>query len=148
MSYSAAANMAAFNAQPTSAAMASGSTAQSSLVAQVTEAALVSAPVASLTLAAGAPMMDVARVGGEAMLAHYLAVMLAGSSYGMAKDGYFSTSSGKEVEVAAATGGLLGAWVYWSRKDTNIALKSALLAAAGSYVGARYLVPAVRKYTS
>ena len=94
---------------------------------------------------AGAGVMVAIRSGGEAMLAHYIAALAVGSDYGKAQNGYFSTAAGMEVEVASLTGGLLGAWVYFSSQSANLALKSALLAGAASWVGSSLLLPQYNK---
>ena len=120
----------------------------SSTFAPFIEAAVVATPVAMLSLAAapaGAGAMVAIRSGGEAMLAHYIATMAVGSDYGKAQNGYFSTAAGMEVEVASLTGGLLGAWVYFSSQSANLALKSALLAGAASWVGSSLLLPQYNK---
>lgn len=110
------------------------------------EAVIVASPITALTLAAGSDMMSALRSGGEAALAHALAVYLIGME---TSAGY--TAFGSEVGVAATTGGLLGAWVYFSLGDSpakmNLALKSALLAGAMSYVGAKFVLPWASKYT-
>lgn len=148
-SYGAAsAGMAAVNK---SAASAASSMSMSSMKAQAIEAAIVAAPLTALVLAAkGGEIRDAITAGGEAALAHYLAVMIAGSSYGVASDGYFATADGKEMETAGLTGALLGAYVYWRMSGQpdamNRALKSGLLAGAASFIGSKYLLPKVNQY--
>jgi hypothetical protein len=124
----------------------------SSTFAPFIEAAVVAAPVAALSLAvapagAGGAMVAI-RSGGEAMLAHYIATMIVGSDYGKASNGYFNTAAGMEVEVASLTGGLLGAWVYFSSESANLALKSALLAGAASWVGSMFVLKQYNKMTT
>ena len=77
-------------------------------------------------------------------MAHALAVYVVGME---TSAGY--TAFGSEMGVAATTGGLLGAWVYFSLNTAdkmNLALKSALLAGAMSYVGAAFVLPKVQSY--
>lgn len=127
-------------------APSAASISMSTIKAQALEAAIVAAPLTGLVLAAkGGELRAAVTAGGEAALAHYLAVMIAGSAYGVASDGYFSTADGKEMETAGLTGALLGAYVYWSLGDMNRALKSGLLAGAASFVGSKYLLPKVNQ---
>lgn len=109
------------------------------------EAVVVAAPLSALTLAAGGSMTEVITAGGEAALAHAGAVYLAGME---TSAGY--TAFGSEMGVAATTGALLGGWVYFRMGDSpdkmNLALKSALLAGAMSYVGAAFVLPMVQKW--
>jgi hypothetical protein len=155
MSYgSASAGMASVNASAVKAMSAPPATSSMSVMkAQAFEAAVVAAPLTGLVLAAkGGELRPALMAGGEAALAHYLASLMAGSEYGVAKNGFFASADGKEMEVAGLTGGLLGAWVYWRATGEadalNRALKSAILAGAASFVGSKYLLPMVNKWSS
>jgi hypothetical protein len=115
-------------------------------MAPFVEAAVVAAPIAALSLATTKDPKLAAMAAVEGMAAHYVAIMAAGSAYGKAKDGYFSTAAGMEVEVAALTGGLFGAWLYWNKgAAVDVALKSAALAGALSWVGSTFVLPQYNK---